>query len=71
MRRALATSLLAAAGAYVQARRVVEGMDLQYAIQVSGCCGIPAALQHMQFVHGPAFSLGCACIATCRLPACR
>lgn len=34
LRRALATNLLAAAAAYVQARRVVEGVDLQYALQV-------------------------------------
>ena len=34
LRRALATNLLAAAAAYVQARRVVQGLDLQYAIEV-------------------------------------
>ncbi|PRW33092.1 long-chain-fatty-acid-- ligase [Chlorella sorokiniana] len=33
LRRALATNLLAAAAAYVQARRVVQGLDLKYALQ--------------------------------------
>ena len=41
LRRALTTNLLAAAAAYVQARRVVQGVDLQYAIQV-GSLGVLA-----------------------------
>lgn len=42
LRRALATNLLAAAAAYAQARRVVEGVDLKYALQVGVACAMNA-----------------------------
>lgn len=34
MRRGLALGLLAAAGAYVRAQRVVQGVSLQFALEV-------------------------------------
>ncbi len=40
VRRGLALGLLAAAGAYVRAQRVVDGVALQHAIQVRGRAGL-------------------------------
>jgi hypothetical protein len=44
VRRGLALGLLGAAVAYVRARRVVEGVDLRYAVEVSISCAILASL---------------------------
>lgn len=50
VRRALALGLLAAAAAYVRARRVVEGLDLQYAVQARPASALALAWLKMRLL---------------------
>ncbi|KAI3431692.1 hypothetical protein D9Q98_004738 [Chlorella vulgaris] len=50
LRRTLATSLLAASAAFVRARRVVEGVDLRYAVQPRPLTALVAAWLQMRLL---------------------